>query len=154
MNYHIDQSGKIEQTNKNTILCLSNDSWEAVIIKARTKRQLQEIFRRNGQIRNYVLFSFCAGLAILLNRNKKIGKVFIDREYPGKEGIIKEILLKILIKEKVIPQIYFAQIGKRSLAHHRAHAVGLGKLKAKKVISFKEIFAEIKMTEVLRLKNA
>lgn len=61
MKYEIDQSGKIEQTNKNTVLCLSNDKWDSVLILARTKRQIQEIFRRNGQIRNYVILPFVQG---------------------------------------------------------------------------------------------
>lgn len=150
----VDQSGKIEQTNKNTILCLSNDDWDAVLIKSQTKRQIQEIFRRNGQVRNFILFTFSAGLAILLKRNSNTGKVIIDQEYYGKEPIIKEILTEILSDEINIPLISFTRIGKKSLAHHRAYAIGLGKLKAKKIISKEEIIRKIKMTEVgKRLKD-
>lgn len=85
----IDQSGKIEQTNKDTILCLSNDDWDAIKISAKTKRQLQEIFRRNGQNRNFVLFTFSAGLAILIDRNSRLHHLIIDREYYGHEAVIK-----------------------------------------------------------------
>src|SRR5437762_13916338 len=63
----LDQSGKIEQTQYSTVLCLSNGDWYAVRIRAATKRQLQEIFRRNGQVRNYILFTFSATLALLSN---------------------------------------------------------------------------------------
>ncbi len=88
MKVEIDQSGKVEQTNKNTILCLSNDNWDAIIIKAKTKRQLQEIFRRHGQIRNFIIFTFSSLLAILIKRNLHLGKITIDQEYFGKEKII------------------------------------------------------------------
>lgn len=151
----IDQSGKIEQTNKNSILCLSNDFWDTVVIKAKTKRQVKEIFRRNGQIRNFVLFTFSAGLAILLRRNLKIGKVMIDQEYSGKEAVIKSIILDILHQEKRVPDIHFGHIGKESRAHYRAALIGLGRANPQKVIEFEELLKEIKKTEVgKRLKDA
>jgi|SRR3990167_130932 len=151
----IDQSGKIEQTNKDTILCISNDGWDAVTIKANIKRQTQEIFRRHGQTRNFVLFTFSAGLAILIKRNLKNTHIIIDREYYGKEPVIKEIVLEILQRSKKIPEIRFEFIGKKPLAHHRAYAIGLGKLKTKKSVTLEELWTELKKTEVVkRLKNA
>ena len=42
MRIEIDQSNKIEQTNKDTIIGLSNDKTFTVLIKAREKRKLQE----------------------------------------------------------------------------------------------------------------
>ncbi len=72
MSFMIDQSGKIEQTNKNTILCFSNNIHDTIIIKARSKRQLQEIFRRNGQIRNYILFTFSE--VFYLIKKTEVGK--------------------------------------------------------------------------------
>ncbi len=114
-NYEIDQSGKIEKTSKDTILCLSNGKWDAVIIKAKTKRQIQEIFRRNGQIRNYILFTFSTILSILLRRNKELGQVMVDTEYFGKDAIIKNIVLEILSDITQIPDIHFGFVGKLSL---------------------------------------
>jgi len=52
MVYEIDQSGKIEDTSKDTVLCISNGYYLSVKLKAKTKRQLQKIFRKNGQTRN------------------------------------------------------------------------------------------------------
>jgi len=43
MKYQIDQSHKIEQTNKNTILCLSNGTEYTILITGKTKRKIQEI---------------------------------------------------------------------------------------------------------------
>lgn len=155
MKIQIDQSGKIEQTNRDTILCLSNDEWDAVVIKAATKRSLQEIFRRNGQIRNYILFTFSAGISLLLKRNLRFERIIIDREYFGKEAVIKEIILQMLGKKKVRLEIVFENIGRRVNAHSIAYKIYSGELKTKIVLDSKQIFGEIKMTEVgKRLKNA
>ncbi len=146
MTYEIDQSGKIEQTSKNTIICLSNRIIDTVFISAKVKRQLQEIFRRSGMIRNFIYFSFCALIVLILKRNKKIGKVVIDKEYYGHESAIKEIILEMLTGRKPIPVISFTQIGKQSNAHKHAHEVAIKKSKPKKIITFKEIFNLIKKT--------
>ena len=154
MPYQVDQSGKIEATSKDTILCLSNDQWTAVKIEARTKRRLQEIFRRNGQPRNFVLFSFCAGVAVLLDQAQHIYKVMVDREYYGKEFIMKNILLEMLNKRHIPLEICFGMIGKKAMAHHRAYAVAVGKLKTFYTLGAEEVMSKIKMTEVgKRLKD-
>lgn len=153
--FQIDQSGKIEQTNKDTVLCLSNGSWDTVLIKAKTKRQIQEIFRRNGQPRNYVLFTFSAALAILIERNLSVGKIVIDKEYFGKEPIIKKLLEEMSeeIKEKVT--LEFGLVGKSSRADFRAGEVLAKKKKAKLVLTARMLLKAIKKTEVgNRLKDA
>lgn len=161
----IDQSGKIEQTNKDTVLCFSNDTWFSVLIKARTKRQIQEIFRRNGQIRNYVLFTFSAGISILIrsatspiptkNTSTTVTKIVIDLEYSGKDSVIKEIITEIQKSGKKLPEIEFGHVGKESKAHFRAKLVSDKKIKPKITINLKQLLKEIKKTEVgKRLKNA
>ena len=44
MNIEIDQSGKVEETQHDTILAFSNGKSKAVSISARTKRKLQDVF--------------------------------------------------------------------------------------------------------------
>lgn len=155
MKLHVDQSGKVEKTSKDTILCLSNDEWFAVKIDRKVKRQLQEIFRRNGQIRNYLLFTFCAGLAILLRLAKPKTKVTIDREYFGKEPIINNILASMLADLTSEPVIEFDFIGTEPPAHLMAKEVARGKQLPTKVASEAELLKEIKKTEVgKRLKDA
>lgn len=155
MRYQIDQSGKIEQTNRDTVLCLSNREWDAVLIKSKAKRQIQEIFRRHGQIRNYVLFTFCAGLSLLIKRNIKIKRIIVDKEYYGKDAIVKEILLQMLKDSKKIPEIEFDYVGRTSKAHFRAKLVANKKVKVKQTLNEKDLLEEIKMTEVARrLKDA
>ncbi len=155
MKIEIDQSGKIEQTSKNTILCLSNKKWYAVLIPKRAKRQLQEIFRRNGQIRNFILFTFCAGLAILLRNSHPKSKVTIDEEYYGKSAVIKNILGQML--KGIHPEIplAFACIGKTSPAHLLAKEVFKGRKEATVTLDANQILKQIKKTEVgNRLKDA
>lgn len=152
--YQIDQSGKIEQTNKDTILCLANGSWDAVTINAKTKRQIQKIFKSNGQPRNFILFTFSILLAFLLRRNKKIGKVLVDTEYMGKNPIIKKLVLEILSNERFIPDIHFGFVGKLSPAHNIATKIAHKKLKAKYQLKVLEVLKELKKTEVgKQLKN-
>jgi hypothetical protein len=150
MSYQIDQSGKIERTNKDTVLCLSNGEWDAIVIKAKTKRQLQDIFRRYGQPRNFILFTFSALVAILLERNEKVPQVEIDREYYGKEAIIKNIVLEMVDSRRHSLEIYFGQIGKKAMAHHRAYAVATKKLQPSAVIGIDEILEKTKKTEVAK----
>jgi hypothetical protein len=75
------------------------------------------------QIRNFVLFTFCAGLASLFRRIPHLGSVTIDEEYTGKNFVIKKITLQMLEKTKHVPDIRFGRIGKKALAHNRAYAI-------------------------------
>lgn len=155
MTYFIDQSGKIEQTGKDTVLCLANDHWDTVMIKGKTKRQLQEIFRRHGQNRNFVLFAFCAGVSLLLKRHPKLKSVEIDKEYFGKEAIVKKILSEMLGDRKELLSIGFSLIGRKVNAHKYAYLTFNKKLSPKCRFDSSQIIKEIKKTEVgKRLKNA
>lgn len=84
MAYQIDQSGKIEQTNKKTVLAISNGKTYSVLLKAKDKRLLQDIFRTlfNKQ-RQFIYEVFSALLFILISNSKSEGRIVIDKEYPG-----------------------------------------------------------------------
>ncbi len=102
-----------------------------------------------------MLFVFCACLYLLIVRNKKIPVITIDREYFGKDAVIKEILLEMLGRREKIPEIYFGFVGRKVQAHLRGYQVYTGKLSAKKVFSLAEAIKAIKKTEVgSRLKEA
>ncbi len=155
MKIQIDQSGKIEQTNKDTILCISNHTWDSVLIPSKVKRQLQELFRKNGRIRTFILVTFCAGLSILIQRNKSYPLIIIDREYFGHEHEIKTTVLQMLDNNTSIPRIEFDLIGKKAMAHNRAYAVATKKMEPGKRITLIDLMRQIKKTEVgKRLKNA
>ena len=54
MSFQIDQSGKIEDTAKNTVIAFSNDIQASVFISKKTKRQVQEAFRYHGEISFFI----------------------------------------------------------------------------------------------------
>jgi hypothetical protein len=141
MKVEVDQSGKIEDTSKDTVLAFSNKIWAAIIIPAKVKRQIQEIFRRRGQPRIFVFRTFAAGVVLLIrNYQSQITDVQIDTEYPGNEAVIKDIIVRMLHDQRIPePNIYFRRIGKKSMAHHRAYAVAVGKLEAGRRIGLDDL---------------
>lgn len=141
MKIEIDQSWKIEKTNKATVLAFSNKKSFALKIPSKIKRQLQEMFRRQGQPTLFVYRTFAAGIFLLIKDHlKKITYIVIDIEYPGKEPLIKEILLELLRKYKLKePEIAFKRIGEKPKVHYAAHNVFTGKKKADKIVSFEEL---------------
>ena len=142
MKYQIDQSNKIEQTEKDTIIAVSNDIRFAIKLKAKDKRIIQEIFRSLGKPRNFVYFTFAALLAILLKGAGVSKKVIIDQEYIGHERAIIDKLMNYLkrtgVRTKTI-LVEFGLLGKLSPAHILAARVATKKLKPDKIVSLKQI---------------
>lgn len=122
MKYQIDQSGKIEQTSKNTVIAISNSFSKSIILKAKDKRALKDIYRTAGKPRVFVIQVFSA-LIYLLLENAKIekGAVYIDKEYPGHEDIIKSYINQLIRKRGKINlepnSIRFTLVGKTSDVH-------------------------------------
>jgi len=145
MKYQIDQSGKIENTKKQTALAASNHNVYAVVISAKTKRQFQEICRRDGLTRLYVYILFAIGIYMILSKLKTSSSVIIDTEYPGKEKLIKN-LIKVFLKGQNA-DITFSRIGNNPKVHYAAHDVYIQKKQADRVISLKEILRIIKKTD-------
>ncbi len=147
MKVEIDQSGKIEDTNRDTVIAFANGRRRAVLITSKTKRRLQEVYRQIGQPRVFVINTFCAGLALLLKKELKSGDiVLIDEEYSGYEQLI-EALLRKMLGEKHDPNISFMQVGKSSPAHILAVSVYRGALKADRLLTFEELYKESIKTE-------
>lgn len=141
MKFDVDQSGKIEKTNKNTILAFSNDIQYSVCIPGKVKRQLKEAFRKQGRVRVFIYRTFAAGIVLLIKDHlRKIDLLNIDREYPGHEKLIEDMILEMLKKlRRKQPQINFRQIGKRAKAHYIAYGTAIQKRKPSKIITLKEI---------------
>ncbi len=148
MPVEVDQSNKIERTERDTVLALSNDEQRAIVIPARIKRDaIVWLRRRKKSDKMIYLRLFAAGLFILLRPHLadiiKCGKyIVVDTEYDGHESKIKGMFLRHahtaglpLSKEA----ISFARVGKSSGAHQIAwrvqrrhlapdHRVSLGEL--------------------------
>ena len=138
MRVEIDQSGRIEETNRDTVLALGNkDIFFSIRIPAKVKRQLKEIFRRQGKPRLFAIRTFAAAVVLLLRKSKLGPKIIvIDLEYPGHEQVIKDLIWESFDKEV---EIEFEPIGKNSPAHEKAYFTYTKKLKEDRLIAFQEI---------------
>lgn len=133
MAIEIDQSGKIEQLDTETVIAFSNDEDGVIYIKAGTKRKIIKYLRTTliPQKELYpVLFTVLVFL-LIESLDKKI-TITIDEEYTGKSEVIKETLEKLLQKRfrgKWQGVIGFSQVGKHSPAHKLAWKVHRNKQK-------------------------
>ena len=149
MHVEIDQSGRIEETNRPTAIALANGVTASVRIAASEKRKALLALRlakpqwSRRLIRVYV-FSV---LLYLLLRDHLEGLTLatIDTEYPGYEPVIKNRVLTLGWRDGLKIQkdrLAFRQIGKKSPAHKVAYRVYKGFEKPGRVISAADILAE------------
>ena len=124
----IDQSGKVEDTRKLTVVCFANGKVKTLLITAKEKRRVLIAMRALDKPKKTFVFRIFAGLIFLLVKDEKINSLMIDREYPGHETAIRNILFSLFLKNRIkSPEISFGQIGKASNAHKEALAVFQGK---------------------------
>ena len=144
MNFEIDQSGKIEKTGKHTYLALSNHKKIIVKLPAREKQELQKIFRRMGKRRLFVYATFAIIFIIAVRKMRLANNTFvIDREYPGKDELIKDLISNYYPKISR-RQILIRPIGKKSKAHFLAYGAALKKIKPDIIVTKDEILKIIK----------
>ena len=143
MKIEIDQSGKIEDTSKNTIITFSNDKFKSIFISAKEKREIQKIFRKIGKPRIFIYKLFAILIFRLIkNHLKEIDEIIIDEEYSGKASLIKNFLLREIRKIKPDFQkdtIIFKRVGKKSRAHFLAYGVATEKKEADVKVTAKEV---------------
>ncbi len=122
MKIEIDQSGKIEHTNRKTIIAFSNSNNGAIVISGNDKKTVQRYFRSIGKPRLFIYVAFVALIYLLIKDHVKNGdQVIVDREYPGYESFIRKSLKNLVQKlsgKDVTVSIW--QIGKKSTAHDLA----------------------------------
>jgi len=143
MNIKIDQSGKIENTSKNTIIAFSNKVFESIFISAKDKREIQKIFRSAGKSRIFVYKLFAILIFLLIKKHlNNIDQIIVDDEYPGKGYLIKNFLFQEIKKRNsdfLVDDIIIKRIGKKSRAHYVAYGVATGRKLSDKRVSIKEI---------------
>lgn len=146
--FQIDQSGKIEDTAKDTALALCNDSEKVIVIPKKLKRKLQEFYRLDGLTRVFIYQTFSVGIYLLIKDLKSLSSITIDKEYTGKEMLIKE-LVEIFLEsnKKPIHNIAFKKIGENPKVHYLANDVLNKKRKANKIVSQEEVFSTLKKTD-------
>jgi len=120
MEIQIDQSIKIEQTARTTYIGLSNSMTFIVAITGKTKRRLQDDFRRRGlsSIFPTATFAACVALLIFYTRFDSNPAIIIDEEYQGYEQFLRKQILHMLTDlGGPRPVITFSRIGKGARAH-------------------------------------
>lgn len=123
MKIEIDQSGKIEDTSRLTVLAFSNNKNGVVLILAIDKKILQNFFRRINKPRIFTYLSFSVLVYILIKNHISNGcSIIIDREYPGYEKFISEKLREFIQDNTKIKdfRIYTYEITRKSNAHSLA----------------------------------
>ena len=146
MKYQIDQSGKIEQTNKPTVLAISNGKKFSILLKASDKRLIQKMYRTLfDKQRQYIYEVFSALLYILISSTKPQSKIVVDIEYPGQQSLIKLLLFKFYHEhgQKPPSNLEFGLVGKSSPAHHLGYSIFKKKQKPSKAVSFDEVIGII-----------
>ena len=142
MKYQIDQSGKVEDTSKLTIVAFANGKAKILKISAREKRKLVKAMREIDYPRQIFIYKIFAGLVFLLIKDETTDSFVIDKEYPGHEPLIKEIIFQLCNRTKIkLPLIDFSLIGKDCQAHKVALEAFRGKRKADLTVKAKEVFA-------------
>ena len=143
--YQIDQSGKIEQTERHTVIAFTNSKNYSVLLKKTEKRLLQRFFKDAESLNYFPYFTFAVLIAILIKEVKPKYKITIDKEYYGHEELIlKKITLYLeILGIKKSPNLEFGHIGKLSKAHNYGYRVAMKKEKPSKIISAKEVMAII-----------
>lgn len=145
MSLQIDQSGKIEDTAKDTVIAYSNGNQYSIVIPRKVKRRVQELFRLVGLPQLFVYRLFSIGVYFVIRDLKIITKIEIDTEYQGKDLIIKEMILDLLLeKNKPSHDLFFTRIGNKPKVHYVANNVLNKKQKAGKVLTYEEIFKILK----------
>ncbi len=125
----IDQSGKVEETAKDTVVAFTNNKGfkRSIKISRREKRKLQKFFRQLGKPRFYTHKVFAVLVFLLLKSHvSKLDQVIIDPEYPGYESLLRNLIGELLEssnKKFERSRITFKRIGKRAQAHKVANSV-------------------------------
>ncbi len=141
MHIEIDQSGKIEQLNKDSIIAFSNRNQYSVLIPKLVKQEVYKLYK--GKIKKLRYRLFCIGIYYCLRnyiREKEL--ITICCEYKGKENLIKSLLLDYLRKDypRIDAKIIrFNIIGKKSNAHAVAIDVFRGNRRPNKILLLNDI---------------
>ncbi|HLB95805.1 MAG TPA: hypothetical protein VJK26_02785 [Patescibacteria group bacterium] len=120
MRIEIDQSGKIEKTNRQTVIAFSNSASGVITISAKDKKVLQNFFRKINKPKLFVYLTFVTGVYLLIRDVIRNGdQIVIDREYPGYEKFINQKITELIVNNSKIDDIRVItqQIGKKSKAH-------------------------------------
>jgi len=117
--YQIDQSGKVEQTQRHSVVACTNGETMIVLLPAKEKRRLQQWFRLVGAPTLFVDTTFAIMVYLSIkNLLKKTTRFIIDIEYQGRTKVIEDMIARLTQTKLTIS---WKSIGKTSKAHDVAY---------------------------------
>lgn len=134
---YVDQSGKVEQTNRDTVVAATNSRSAVVIIRSREKQRLYRYIAAHRRKNLYLRVFAYAVFRAIENMIAPDIRIVIDPEYYGKEHTIREMLLDLAAgkPDPLNPKrIVFERVGRRS----KAHALSVLEAKPGRVIIIRE----------------
>lgn len=146
MRIEIDQSGKVEDTRINTVIAFSDEKSKSILIDRREKRELQKIFRENNRGHVFIFKTFAILIFLLIKDDlHKIQHITIDLEYPGKDYLIKDYLLRMIREYRSFDKrdIVFIKVDRKTKAHELAINVYRNHVKPDIIVSKKDIIVFI-----------
>lgn len=122
MKYEVDQSGRIEETNRHTIISIASREYSYTVrINSKVKKLIQKKFQKMKKPKMFGIYGFIVGVIILIKKSKiKDSVVIIDIEYDGYNKVITNELIKNINQNL---EYRFSNIGKKSPAHVSAYTV-------------------------------
>lgn len=145
----VDQSFKFENTKEATALALANGISYSILIPATVKRECIRLLRKEGFIgaKLYLKLFSITLFFLLKDKIEEINHILIDKEYPGKEGQIKDNLINLLHRSGYSvsrDQVLFSLVGKVSNAHIAAIQTLRKKRKPDRILTVEDIVGEFK----------
>lgn len=147
-NAEVDQSIKMDDLVRDTVLAIANGISYAIVIPANVKRAVMQRLRAKGKSHTAVaIYVFAIGLYFLLRSViRQVDQIIIDVEYTGRETEIKNTLVAYLrrdVQHFDPARILFRHIGKQSPAHHLAVEIVRHRQTANKRVTEAEFFGVI-----------
>lgn len=142
MHIKIDQSGKIEDTRANTAIAFSNGKSKSILIDRREKRKVEKIFRENNKGHVFIFKIFAILIFLLIKDNLiEIQHISIDLEYPGKDYLIKDYLLRMIRGHRSFDKrdVVFIKVGRKTKAHELAINAYRGHIKPDIIVTKEDI---------------
>lgn len=148
MKIFIDQSGKVEQTNTATVVAFANGKKGSVLLSAKDKRVIKKYYRLINKPTMFSLQVF-SSLVFLIIQHWKLnkGNLIIDKEYSGRESVIKKNILILCDKKRIdisSLNINFSLVGKTNACHVIANK-NRRLNKSDRRVSFNEVAAMLKI---------
>jgi hypothetical protein len=151
MHLDLDMSGRIEETQRPSVLAIAGSLRCSIYVPAAEKRKVIDALekRQLGWSKTRIHVLLFSTLLYLLIRDyiTKVDLFTIDIEYEGFDLVIRERVVMLCRRKEITirkDQLTFQQIGKKSPAHDLAYNVFKGRISPDRIIFAEEILREFR----------